>query len=376
MKRVFDAAVVGGVLMKNRVVRSATHESLAERGGRVGAAMLQMYEELAKGDVGLIITGFMSFGASDNPSERTLLIGDDDCISGLSSLTEVVHRHGGRIMAQLAHVGSQLTYVPTGEVFAPSAVIDPISGITPKPFATDEIEALVKEFGQAAFRAKSAGFDGVQLHGAHGYLLSRFLSPVYNKRTDSYGGSPEKNARILVDTLKEIKACCGDAYPVWVKLNASDFGRGEEGFDSVAMQLTARKLETAGIDAIELSGGTFSGEHSACRSVGYEAYHLPYAKELASVVSVPLVTVGGYRRLEVVESALEVPGIEAVSICRALIREPGLVRRWRQGDTEKAVCVACNGCFNPNGVRCFFNLEGEERAAQKEVMKMLSSLSD
>ncbi|VFQ42518.1 NADH:flavin oxidoreductase [Desulfoluna butyratoxydans] len=366
--KVFQQGTVGGIEVKNRVFRSATYESMADEGGRVSPAMTEMYTGLAKGEVGLIITGYLCFASSDNPSARTVSMGSDADLSALRALTDAVHGNGGRVVAQLAHVGSQLHGAPSGEVFAPSAVVDPVSGILPTPFSAGQIETLVAEFGEAALRAKRAGFDGVQLHAAHGYLLSRFLSPVYNRRTDAYGGSPEKNARILSDILREIKGVCGPAYPVWVKLNCDDFETRGEGLTFGGMLVAAKALDAGGIDAIELSGGTFAGAWTPCRPMKHESYHLEAGKALAAEVSAPVISVGGFRRIEAIEAALAGEGIEAVSLCRPLIREPGLVKRWRQGDRSKAACVACNGCFNPKGVRCFFDLKGEEREAQKQVM--------
>ncbi|VVS90645.1 NADH:flavin oxidoreductase [Desulfoluna spongiiphila] len=364
---VFEHGTVGGIDVKNRVFRSATFESMADE-GRVSPSMTEVYTNLARGEVGLIITGYLCFASSDNPSARTVSIGPDADLSGLRSLADAVHGHGGRVVAQLAHVGSQLHGAPSGEVFAPSAVVDPVSGILPTPFSVQQIETLVTEFGEAALRAKAAGFDGVQLHAAHGYLLSRFLSPVYNRRTDAYGGSPEKNARILSEILGEIKRVCGAAYPVWVKLNCDDFETRGEGLTYNGMLVAARALDAGGIDAIELSGGTFAGAWTPCRPLKHETYHLEAGRQLAAEVSASVISVGGFRRIEAIEAALSGGGIEAVSLCRSLIREPGLVKRWRQGDRSKAACVACNGCFNPGGVRCFFDLKGEERDAQKQVM--------
>jgi 2,4-dienoyl-CoA reductase-like NADH-dependent reductase (Old Yellow Enzyme family) len=372
--KAFEGAKIGGINVKNRIFRSATHENMA-KSGRVSPAMTTMYKNLSEGEIGLIITGYMNFSESDNPFPQTMSIGNDDVIPELKALTDMVHENCTRIVAQLSHLGSQLTYAPSGPVFAPSDAIDPINGIQPEPFSVDQIQKLVKEFGEAALRAKKAGFDGVQIHGAHGYLLSKFLSPVYNKRTDDYGGSPLKNARIIVDILKEIKTQCGKDYPVWVKLNCSDFGRNGEGLTFDDFLIAVKEIADNGIDAIEVSGGTMTGEHSPCRSKKHENYHLNYAKKLTKTVDTPVILVGGFRNIETIESVLSETALEAVSMCRPLIREPGLVKRWMGGERKIAACVACNGCFNPNGTRCYFELEGEEKANQKEIMKIINSMS-
>ncbi|MCG8617493.1 MAG: NADH:flavin oxidoreductase, partial [Desulfobacterales bacterium] len=189
----FTKGTIGGIDVKNRFFRSATHEGTALEGGRVSPALTAMYKDLSEGKTGLIITGFMRFSSLDHSSPETMRLDADDALPELKSLTDMVHENGTRIVVQLAHSGSQLFHAfdPEKPVFAPSDVTDPASGITPTPFSTEQIQTLIKEFGEAALRAKKAGFDGVQLHGAHGYLLSKFLSPTYNKRTDEYGGSPE-----------------------------------------------------------------------------------------------------------------------------------------------------------------------------------------
>jgi 2,4-dienoyl-CoA reductase-like NADH-dependent reductase (Old Yellow Enzyme family) len=370
-KTPFDSATIGGIKVKNRIFRSATHESTALPGGGVSEAITDMYRDLAKGEVGLIITGYMSFSKEDNPSGSTVLIGDDSAVPGLEALTDTVHHGGSRIVTQLAHVGSQLTHPPTGAIFAPSDVVDPVNGIKPEPFSREQIQTLVKEFGDAAVRAKAAGFDGVQLHGAHGYLLSKFLSPEFNRREDEYGGTPEKNVRVAVDILKEIKARCGADYPVWIKLNCSDFLAENRGLDFEGALVAARALADAGIDAIELSGGTFASEHTPCRSRKHVAYHLEYAKRLTREIDTPVILVGGIREIDVIEKILGDTDIEAISLSRPLIREPGLVRRWKEGDRSKAACVACNGCFNPTGTVCFFTLDGGAKEAQKQRLKQL-----
>ncbi len=374
----FEKGNVGGIEVKNRIFRAATHEFTALDDGKVSPAFTKKYQDLSEGEIGLIITGYMCFSNSDHPSPGTILIDHDDAVPGLKKLTDMVHMNGTRIVAQLSHGGSQLYHEidPTREVFAPSNVTDPTSGITPTPFSTGQIRTFVKDFGEASLRAKQAGFDGIQIHGSHGYLLSKFLSPVYNERTDEYGGSPENNARILVEVLREIRTKCGDEYPVWVKLNCSDFDKGNPSLDyDDSLLVAAKALSANGIDAIELSGGTLAGEYSPCRSKRHEAYHLEYAKKLTNEVGTQVILVGGIRNPDTIEKILSETDVQAVSIGRPLTREPGLVKRWMDGDRTKATCVACNGCFNPKGTRCIFELEGEERKAQKEMTKMINSLS-
>ncbi|MDY6856804.1 MAG: NADH:flavin oxidoreductase [Thermodesulfobacteriota bacterium] len=373
-KKAFEKAIVGGIDVRNRIFRSATHEGVAMNDGKASPAMKEIYTNLSKGGVGLIITGYMTFSELDNYSPSTVSIANDDAIDSLTELAQCVHDLSCRVVAQIAHAGSQLIFAPTKDVLAPSDVTDPVSAIQPKPFSVEQIKKLVKEFGEAALRLKKADFDGVQIHGAHGYLLSKFLSPVYNKRTDAYGGSPENNVRIILEIIDSIKTACGEDFPVWIKLNSSDFGREENAYDIDGFLFSAKEIAKNGINAIEVSGGTITGKQHPSRSKKHEAYHLEYAKKLAAEVDTPLILVGGFRNIDLIESVLQENNIDAVSMCRPLIREPDLVKKWLDGDTKKAQCVACNGCFNPRGSRCFFELEGEEKEEQKQVLKMLAAL--
>lgn len=369
-KKSLSSATVGGIEVRNRIFRSATHEGCAEK-NKVSDRLVRMYTDLSEGGAGLIITGYFGVSATDNQGPHTVSLTDDSCIPGLQRLAETVHQHGSRIVAQLNHATSQIFFAPRGPVYGPSDATDPATGIKPLPFTTEQIRGLVSEFGEAALRAKKAGFDGVQIHGAHGYLLSKFLSPVFNTRTDEYGGSPEKNRKIVLDVLEEIKKKCGKDFPVWIKLNCSDFDHAGEGLDTEGFVEVSKALAEKGIDAIEVSGGTFAGKFTPCRSKKHSAYHLNEAKILKGAVDVSVILVGGLKNIDSIEQILTETGIEAVSMSRPFIREPDLVKRWMEGDLKDSACISCNGCFNPKGTQCFFNLSEEEKAVQKEIMKFM-----
>jgi 2,4-dienoyl-CoA reductase-like NADH-dependent reductase (Old Yellow Enzyme family) len=224
-----------------------------------------------------------------------------------------------------------------------------------------EIDQVVEAFGMAAKRAKNAGFDGVQLHAAHGYLLSQFLSPFFNKRSDNYGGSIENRARILLEAFQAVRNKVGEEYPVFVKINSEDFVEG--GLTVEEMLQVGAMLEKAGVDAIEMSGGTIyaSGANSSCRigaldSPEKEAYYKDAAIRYKEEISVPLILVGGICSPDVSEKLASDGLADYVSLCRPLIREPNLVSRWRSGNRNRATCIYCNGCFNPGlkgkGVQC------------------------
>ena len=223
----------------------------------------------------------------------------------------------------------------------------------------DDIKGVVKAFVQAAHRAKEAGFDGVQIHAAHGYLLSQFLSPVFNKRTDQYGGSVENRATALLEVLGNVRAAVGNDFPVLVKMNSQDFLEG--GLTLEDSLRVASMLQEGGIDAIELSGGTFlSGKWSPSRAgiknEEREAYFRDAAKAFKDQLQVPLILVGGIRSFNLAERLVDEGYADYISMSRPFIREPHLVKRWAGGDLRKAECISDNQCFSPavagEGIYC------------------------
>jgi 2,4-dienoyl-CoA reductase-like NADH-dependent reductase (Old Yellow Enzyme family) len=222
-----------------------------------------------------------------------------------------------------------------------------------------DIDEIVEAFGDGARRAKEYGFDAIQLHAAHGYLINQFLSPLTNRRTDSYGGSVENRCRFLLEVYKRVRSVVGSDFPVFAKLNGSDNLEG--GLDLSDAVSTARLLDRGKIDAIEVSGGTSaSGEKGPVRinidRPDREAYNLSFAREIKKAVGCPVMVVGGFRSLEVIDKALSEDGIDFISMSRPFIREPHLIKRWQAGDTSPARCISCNGCFRPGikegGIYC------------------------
>ena len=283
-------------------------------------------------------------------------------VPGLTRLAEVVQAAGGKLVGQIVHGGGQASRDANGgrDLVGPSAVDSPGYKEAPRELTTSEVEGLVAAFASAAGRLLASGFDGVQLHGAHGYLLSAFLSPLRNRRTDRYGGGLEGRTRFSLEVYEAVRAAVGPDFPVMIKLNAHDFLEGsttEE--DSCAL---AAGLARAGIDAIEVSGGTpGSGKLGAARpnvlTSADEAYFLPQARAIrAAAPGVPLMLVGGIRSPERIRELLEAGDADYVSLCRPLIREPALPRRWEAGELSRAACVSCLGCFGPGrrgeGIRC------------------------
>jgi len=224
----------------------------------------------------------------------------------------------------------------------------------------DDISKAVKTFGEAATSAKKAGFDGVQIHAAHGWLLNQFLAPYYNHRTDEYGGPIENRARIVLEVVKSVREAVGDRFPVIIKMNSEDLLEG--GFSVDNMVKVSLMLEKAGIDAIEMSGGTIqalyqgNADGSFSKTVKEEVYWRDAAKRFKEKVNVPLMLVGGIRSYEVAEQLVEDGIADYISMSRPFIREPDLINRWKSGDTSKSACPSDNACMGQGvegkGVQC------------------------
>jgi len=375
MPELFDKIEINGMVLRNRSVRSATWTGTAAQNGRCTTKLIKLMGRLARGQVGLIITGFSYVMPNGKALPRQLGIHDDAMIPDLSRLTERVHAANGKIAMQIVHAGVQTVITERRDtpVWGPSAVHDKLFGWTPKAMTQREIKETVQAFARAAGRVKRAGFDAVELHGAHGYLISQFLSPFRNKRTDKYGGPIENRARFLFETYRAVRKTVGRNLPVLIKLNTKDFVRG--GFHERDALFVARRLDEMGIDAIEMSGGIpaagdLGPAREKIRKTSDEAYFLPLAKKIRRQVSVPVILVGGVRSLKAVNRILNTGAADLVSMARPLIREPGLVGRWKAGNHKKAKCVSCNQCFgaamSPEGVYCVLERRVKEKQKEKK----------
>ncbi|HSN55098.1 MAG TPA: NADH:flavin oxidoreductase [Candidatus Sulfomarinibacteraceae bacterium] len=360
-RSVFDPVTINGLELRNRLVRSATWEGLGAPDGSVTEPMVEVYRELAEGGVGLIITGYMAVRADGRQQVTQLLADRDELVPGLARIADAVHARGGRVVAQLVHCGGQASREATGlDPVAPSAVASPGYPEVPRELGEDDIEDIVRCFADAARRIQDAGYDGVQLHGAHGYLLAQFLSPSRNRRDGRWGGSLEARCRFARAVHAAVRAAVGQDWPLMIKLNANDFLEGSTTEADAAFLAAA--LAADGIDAIEVSGGTGgSGKLGAARAKieteADEAYFLPQAEAIREAApGVHITLVGGVRSLEVMERILAGGTVDSFSMSRPLIREPGLPNRWAAGDRRRAACVSCSGCFGParkgEGIRC------------------------
>jgi 2,4-dienoyl-CoA reductase-like NADH-dependent reductase (Old Yellow Enzyme family) len=374
-KTLFDEVTIGNVRLPNRFARSATWEGMCDEHGRPGDRLANLYTELAEGGVGLIISGYTVVHPKGRQMKGSLGGCADTQIPAMHVLTDKVHAAGGILFAQLVHAGAQTSTRVIGETpLAPSAVPSPFYSGTPREMTPAEIQEAVESFAQAARRAKEAGFDGVQFHGAHGYLINQFLSPLTNQRTDGFGGSPQSRFRFLKEIYVATRELVGEDYPVIIKLPGSDNLEGGLAIKDAVQH--ARWLEELGIDAIEVSAGTAgSGDGVPVRKginkVEKEAYNAHFAREIRKAVDVPLLVVGGLRSYSVIEKLLAEDVADIYSLSRPLIREPDLVSTWKTDPGHKSTCISCNLCFRPGmregGIYCPVEKKAREKARLDEA---------
>ena len=390
MSQLFSPMKIGGLELRNRFVRSATFAGMATENGHVTDDILKLYRNLAKGRIGLIITGHFYVSPAGKALFNQVGIHSDEMIPGLKRLVQEVHEQDGKIVFQLSHAGRQTTKEVTGQrPIGPSGKgRDPIYFVKPREMNEDDIHETIQSFVNAAKWAVEAGADGIQLHGAHGYLINQFLSPFFNTRSDAWGGSEEGRFRFLEQVFTEIKSVIPKETPILIKLNTNDHTPRQGVTPELAARYTQR-LGGMGIDAVEISSGSsFYSFMNVCRGqvpvqqlvdtmpffkkpiarlmmnrlVGKydleEGYHLQAAKTIKPALGeIPLLLVGGMRRVAHMEEILEKGYADFISICRPFIREPFLVKRIEEGKTDRASCVSCNKCIgaiaNRMPLRCY-----------------------
>ncbi len=342
-KDIFDTTKIGSMSLKNRIFRGAIGDMNSYE-GFMAEKDFKTYEELARGGVGTILTGFAT--VSDYPmmpNYGMLRIDSDKFIPEHKKLVDMVHSHNTNIIMQIVHCGSN-TFVNADKIYAPSAVENPSSFKMPVAMTKEDIERIKSDFVQAAIRVQKAGFDGVEIHSAHSYLLSEFLTPYYNRREDEYGGSDENRARFLSEIISATRASVGENYPILVKINSDDCIKDGITIDGF---LTACEMaEKAGASGIEVSGNWLAVKSQT-------PYFLEAATKLADLVKIPVILVGGVRDIDTMNDILNNTNIEYFSLGRPLISEPDLINRWHSGDTKKTRCISCNKCMEDlNEMKC------------------------
>lgn len=357
MKQLFEQSNTLGFETRNRFIRSATWENMATETGHMTDPLYDIYEELAKGEVGTIITGYANVVAEEKPNAGMMGIYEDSFIPEYQKLTQLVHDHHARIVLQVAYGGTKTTY-QVGEriIFAPSSVAEVGTGTMGKEMTKEEITYIVNAFAQSARRAKASGFDGIEIHGAHTYLINQFLSPYYNRRNDEYGGSLANRMNFLKEVYFAMRQEVGAEYPIWVKLTASDFMEG--GLTFADTREICMEMERIGVNAIELSGNV----HGKAKSLvgnefdGYciekEGFFYRYGAAISELIQIPVITVGGFEKMESIEEILNQSNIQFFAISRPLLAEPDLIKRWKNGDHTPVKCVRCSKCRTDEGNYC------------------------
>ena len=338
----FDPVTLpGGQILKNRIAKAAMEEGLAEPGQLPGAATELLYRRWAQGGAGLLITGNVMVAADALTGPGGLVLEADTPLAPFRAWADAVHAGGAKVWMQINHPGRQVFAALGNPGYAPSEVALQMGKhgklFAPvKALSLAQIQDIVRRFAETARAAQQAGFDGVQIHAVHGYLLSQFLSPLANRRTDAYGGGIAQRARLLLEVVRAVKAIVAPGFAVAVKLNSADFQRG--GFSEDDARAVVEMLNAEDIDLLELSGGSYEspamqGRTADGRTLAREAYFLEFAQGLAQAARMPLMTTGGVRRREIAERVVA-SGMALVGLGTALAYEPDLPRRWQR---EEAV---------------------------------------
>ena len=310
---------LGPVELRNRTIRSATNEHLSQSDGQLTQAWAETLAELARNEVGLVITGHLCVDRTQRADEGQPVLDSQTDRALLVKAAEEVHRAGGRIAAQLSHSGKKAMEAVNGR-----------PAKAPEDFSPEELDRLVEQFRQGVQLCREAGFDAVQIHTAHGYLLSNFLNPAENLRTDQYGGSLENRFRLVGRVLQAAREACGPEMALLVKADCNGCGD---------LHRLLELYQEADVDGVELSGVDF-----AARAGEKSPFYLQEALRAMDGIQVPLSLVGGIFDLETAEAVLE-QGFSFVSFSRALICQPDFIARMKRGAQTKSACLACNGCY-------------------------------
>jgi 2,4-dienoyl-CoA reductase-like NADH-dependent reductase (Old Yellow Enzyme family) len=368
---------IGNLNLPNRFIRSATYETMATDRGEVTAELLDLYDRLASGGIGLIFTGHTYVHPRGQAGDRQLGIYDDFLIPGLRRLVDMTRRHKGRIFVQLAHAGSQIKPSVKVTPLGPSRIPNPITGRVPQEATEAEIQEVIDAFGEAAQRAKKAGFDGIHIHAANGYLISQFNSPFSNRRIDNWGGDAQRRWRFVQKVYLAVRNAVGPDIPITMKLGIADAIQG--GLQEPEGVSQAAQLEKLGLDALEVSCGVMAESYGAfsCRQyVGVnrqqafrdhlyhrlfskpvpEAYFLPYARAIKQKLQIPVILVGGLRSAMRMVQILADGYADFVAMSRPFVREPDLVQLIQKGQKKITACTSCNLCLLHSGLdplRCW-----------------------
>ena len=339
-KEIFEETKVKNVKIKNRLIRGSVGDYCFFRDGHITNEAYDFYDKLSDEGVGIVFVGYTTISDYDQYDDTNIFrLDKDEYIEDFKKLASVIHKNDRTAILQLVHIGGQSSTQKTDKLLAPSKVVNPMTKRTTYEMSKEDILRIEDDFVKASVRAKKAGFDGVEIHGAHFYLVSEFLSPLFNKRTDEYGGNDENRARFLVEIIQKVRKAVGNDFIISVKINSEENdpnGITEEGFI-----LASKLAEKAGADMIQVSGMKWMNEKIKPKTPVY----FKQTAKLAEIVKVPVVLVGGLRDVDTMEDAINNSNIQYLSIARPLICEPDIVKTWKHGDKKKSNCLNCNNCL-------------------------------
>lgn len=376
-QNLFKEGKIGSLTLKNRIVMPPMGTNLAGFEGEVTDELIAYYEERAKGGTGLIIVEFTCIDYEYGKGfVRQLRLDDDRCIPGMFRLANAVHKYDTKIFVQIHHAGRQSSsaLINGKQIVAPSSVPSTAVGEVPRELTTAEVKELVNKFVQAALRVKQSGFDGVEVHGAHGYLINQFLSPEANLRTDEYGGNFENRMRFLEEIIQGIREKCGEDFPITVRLSVDEFVEG--GIDLKLGKEIAQYLERLGVDGLHVSCGTYDSQDKMIESPLFEqGWRVYQAEAIKQVVNIPVITVGSIREPQFVENILAEGKADFVAIGRGLIADPEWAKKTKEGrESEIRKCINCLHCIHSVTrnlhVRCSINVRAGRELEFKEIKRI------
>lgn len=374
-KNIFKEGKIGNLTLKNRVVMPPMGTNLAGPEGEVTDQLVAYYEERAKGGAGLIIVEFTCIDYEYGKGFiRQLRLDDDRFIPGIHRIAEAVHQYGAKTFVQIHHAGRQSSsaLINGKQIVAPSNLACTAIGEEPRELTTAEVKELVNKFVQTAVRCKQAGIDGVEVHGAHGYLINQFLSPQTNLRTDEYGGSFENRMRFIEEIIFGIREKCGGDYPVIVRLSVDEFVEG--GIDLELGKKICRYLEKLGVDGLDISCGTYESMDKIIESPLFEqGWRVYLAEAIKKEVNIPVITVGSIREPQFVEAILAEGNADFVAIGRGLIADPEWVNKTMEGrEAEIRKCINCLHCIHSamggSHIHCSINARAGRELEFKEQL--------
>ena len=356
----FQPSSINQTSLKNRFICSSTWLGRANHDGSCSPLLINAISGVSKNEIGLYLSEMSFVSKNGQCANNQLGIYSDKLLPGLRQLAEEVHRFDTPVVMQLVHGGLFSMPVLTGEEPMGPSILQKADGNIGREMTEEDINETIAAFKEAAIRAQKAGFEGVQVHAAHGWLLSQFLSPFFNRRTDEYGGSLENRARILLEIVRSIREATGKQFLLLIKINSEDNLPG--GFSIEDMLQVSAMLEKAGVDAIEISGGTIAAlltgdiNNSFSPATREPVYYREAAERFKEKIKIPLILVGGIRSFETADELVKTGTADYISLCRPLIREPGLIKRWKAGDLRPSECISDSACFQPGmegkGVYC------------------------